>query len=420
MTTHHPHNATTAWSDPEPRWSLDPCVRHLNHGSFGAVPVAVQEEQSKLRRLMEWNPVRWFATLPARIATAREEMAQLLDVDPTSLVFVLNASAGASVVYQSLMGNDPIDVLVTDHGYGAISMGAQRLAERTGGTTHTARIPLAATAAEVLSIVSAAMDQHRPRLLVIDQVTSATAREFPVDEICRAARERNVLTLVDGAHAPGVLANPVCREADYWVGNLHKFVCAPRGAAVLVVRGDGQELFPLTDSWGTPDPYPARFDHNGTLDITAWLTAPFAWRHIEESIGWAALRESTRTVLDAGCVAVAAQLGEWVDEPLPDVGQPVGPLRLLRLPGTLASTRQEADALRVPFGDATGIATAFTAFGGQGHMRLSAHAYTSIHDYTYLASVGMPLLHQWSASSRGITSQCRSTPTQEDPCARNY
>lgn len=404
MTTHPPHRSTKPWSDPEPRWSLDPCVRHLNHGSFGAVPVAVQEEQARLRRMMEWNPVRWFASLSPRIASAREEMAHLLTVDPASLVFVLNASAGASVVFQSLMGSSPIDVLVTDHGYGAITMGAQRLAEKTGGTTHTAMIPLPATADETLDILISAMDERRPRLLVIDQVTSATAREFPVDEICRAARERNILTLVDGAHAPGVLAEPVCKEADYWVGNLHKFVCSPRGAAVLVARGDAQALFPLIDSWGTPDPYPARFDHNGTLDITAWLTAPFAWRHIEESIGWESLRASTRAVLDAGCADVADRLAEWVDEPLPDVGQPVGPMRLLRLPGTLASTRPEADALRVPFGDATGIAAAFTAFGGQGHIRLSAHAYTSVHDYTYLATVGIPLLHQWSINSRGITS----------------
>ena len=412
---------TAAWSDPEPRWSLDPLVRHMNHGSFGAVPVAVQEEQARLRGLMEWNPVRWFATLAPRIASAREEMASLLNVEVSRMAFVLNASAGATVVFQSLLGADPVDVMVTNHGYGAITMGANRLAQRSGGRASTANISLSASADEALGVIVAALDEHRPHLLVVDQLTSATARQFPVDEICQAARQRGAMTLVDGAHAPGVLEAPVCREADYWVGNLHKFVCAPRGAAVLVTRGAGQELFPIIDSWGSLNPFPERFDHNGTLDITAWLTAPFAWRHLEETIGWSQVRDHSRTVMDDGCVILAAALDGLVQGAQPDVGQPVGPMRLLKLPGSLAGTHPEADALRVPFGDATGIAAAFTNFEGVGYMRLSAHAYTSIHDFEYLATVGIPLLHEWSSTqAKGTTTSRQATIIKEDRCATSF
>ena len=391
----------SAFSDPRPRWSLDPCVRHLNHGSFGAVPVEVQEEQSRLRSLMEWNPVRWFSSLPERIAAARLDMAELLRVEPSTLAFVANASAGASVVYQSLMARGPVDVLLTTHGYGAVSMGATRLARRTGGRHHTVDIPPSAPAPGVLAALVQAMDEQRPTLLVVDQVTSATARAFPIDEICRAARERGVLTLVDGAHAPGVLADPVCREADYWVGNLHKFVCAPRGSAVIVARDGGQELFPLVDSWGAREAFPARFDHGGTQDLTPWLTAPLAWRHLDETIGWAAVRERSRRVLDEGSLVVAQALRDIVDDPLPDVGQPVGPMRLFRLPAGLGRTREEADALRIPFGDRTGTAVSFTSFGGSGFLRLSSHVYTSVHDFAHVATVGIPLLHQWSATQLG-------------------
>src|SRR5699024_9320729 len=102
-------------TDPAPRWTLDPRAKHLNHGSFGAVPEAVQAEQERLRRLMEWNPVPWFATLPERIVAARHEMAGHLRVAPEQFAFVLNASAGASVVYQSLLTDGPVDVLVTNH-----------------------------------------------------------------------------------------------------------------------------------------------------------------------------------------------------------------------------------------------------------------------------------------------------------------
>ncbi|MCC2594114.1 aminotransferase class V-fold PLP-dependent enzyme [Tessaracoccus sp. OS52] len=396
MTKNPSGSARPGGPDPAPRWTLDPRAKHLNHGSFGAVPEAVQEEQARLRRLMEWNPVRWFASLPERIAAARLEMATHLRVDPATMVFVLNASAGASVVYQSLMERGPVDVLVTNHGYGAVTMGAQRLARRTGGRAVTSRIPLAATAAEVVGIISEDLERHRPHLLVIDQITSATARAFPVDEICRIAREHGTLTLVDGAHAPGVVADPVCREADYWVGNFHKFACSPRGAAALVVRGDTEDLFPLIDSWGATLAFPERFDHNGTLDITAWLTAPFAWQHIEDTVGWANLRLLSRELLDEATHVVAAALDGLTDVVTPDVGQPVGPMRLLGLPGDLGDTHPEADGLRVPFTDATGIAAAFTNFESRGYLRLSAHAYNSIHDYQYLASVGLPLLHRWS------------------------
>ena len=229
--------SSVALAGPEPRWTLDSRVRHLNHGSFGAVPVAVQEEQQRLRSLMDRNPVRWFASLTDRIADARHQMAALLAVDPAKLAFVYNASAGASVVFQMLMDQGPVDVLVTNHGYGAVTMGAQRLAQRTGGQVRTSQIPIEATAAEAFAILDADLRQFRPKLLVVDQITSPTARAFSVDDICRRARELGVLTLVDGAHSPGVLVDPVCREADYWIGNLHKFACSARGAAVIVTRG---------------------------------------------------------------------------------------------------------------------------------------------------------------------------------------
>lgn len=387
------------------KWLLDPAIRHLNHGSFGAVPEAVVREQDRLRREAEANPVAWFSTLPDRVAEARVEMAEHLGVPADRTAFVLNASAGASVVYDSLNTGGRVDVMTTNHGYGAVSMGAERLAARTGGTATTVRVPLRATAAEVRSLLAAQMERHRPQLLVLDQITSATARSFPTAEICRDARELGVLTLVDGAHSPGVLADPVELEADYWVGNLHKFASAPRGAALIVTRGDGQELFPSIDSWGATYPYPERFDTQGTLDLTAWLTAPYAWRYLDDTVGWDEIRAHSQGVLDAGVQIIAEALDGLVDEPRPDVGQPVGPMRLLGLPQPLGTTRELADSLRVPFIETTGCVAAFTSFDGRGYLRLSAHLYNTVEDFQSLATVGIPLLHRWSLNSNQGTSQ---------------
>lgn len=378
-------------------WDLDPQLRHLNHGSFGAVPRAVLAEQSRLREQAERNPVRWFAELPERIAAARAEFAPLLGVDANRLAFVLNASAGCSVVYNSLANQGPVDVLVTNHGYGAVTMGAQRLAERTGGECRQVSIPLHADADETLHLVTTEIRSRPPHLLVIDQITSATARALPVADICEIARELGVVTLVDGAHAPGVIDPAVCAAADYWVGNLHKFVCAPRGTAVLVSREQEPELYPLVDSWGTRLAFPHRFDHHGTLDLTGWLTASFAWNYLDHEIGWQWLRTYSATLLDGATDLIAEALSSpGSTSPVPEVGQPVGPMRLFRLPGRLGSTHDTADALRIPFLDATGIACAFTSFEGAGYLRLSAHAYNTLDDYQYLASVGIPLLRQWA------------------------
>lgn len=390
-----PEDVPTDPVESELRWTLDPQVKHLNHGSFGAVPAAVQVEQQRLRELMEKNPVRWFSALAERVAEARYDIAQILGVDPATLALVQNASAGASVVFNSLLGQGPIDVLVTDHGYGAVTMGAQRLAARTGGSAYTIRIPLNADADEVVAIVEQQLRDLQPTLMVIDQVTSATARAFPTARICQTARRWGVLSLVDGAHAPGVLADPVEREADFWFGNLHKFACAPRGTAVLVAPTP-EALFPLIDSWGGQLGFPERFDHVGTQDVTQWLVAPYAWRHIDQVIGWEVARERSASLITDGARIVAEALVTHVDQPTPDVGQPVGPMRLLRLPEGLGRTREEADALRIPFGEQAGVAASFTSFESRGFMRLSAHVYNSLDDFQHLAAVGVPLLHRWS------------------------
>ncbi|MFE1841956.1 aminotransferase, partial [Streptomyces sp. NPDC059515] len=122
-------------------WSLDPALRHLNHGSFGAVPLVAQERQQWLRDRMESAPVVWFPALPQRLAAARTDLAVFLGADPDDLALVPNASAGVSVVYAGLEHRPGGEIVVTDHGYGAVTLGAVRLARRWGGPVRRARVP---------------------------------------------------------------------------------------------------------------------------------------------------------------------------------------------------------------------------------------------------------------------------------------
>lgn len=384
-------------------WTLDPGLRHLNHGSFGAVPAVVQERQNALRAEMERAPVVWFATLPARLAAARTEIAGLLRADPEDLALVPNASAGASAVLAALADRPGGDIVVTDHGYGAVTMGAERLARRWGHRVRTARVPLAADPDQAYRAVLAEVDDE-VALIVLDQITSATARLMPVERVAAEAARRGITLLVDGAHAPGLLAAPLTGlDCDAWVGNLHKWGCAPRGSAALVARGPlRDELHPLIDSWGAAEPFPDRFDHQGTLDATGALAAPTALRFIDDTWGWDTARRYMNDLAEYGARVVADAFAPagTPSEPV-YVGMPVPGMRLVRLPGGLGASRIAADALRDRAPAELGVEAAFTSFDGLGYLRLSAHVYNTPEDYEHFAETCAPVVRRWARRTSG-------------------
>ncbi|MFE2911968.1 aminotransferase class V-fold PLP-dependent enzyme [Kitasatospora indigofera] len=379
-------------------WTLDPALRHLNHGSFGAVPQAAQQEQQRLRAEMDRAPVVWFPALPRRVAAARAEIAGFLRVQERDLALVPNASGGASVVYGSLPARPGGEVLVTDHGYGAVTMGAERLARRWGGSVRTAKVPLHATAEQACAAVLAGITD-RTALIVLDHITSATARWMPVAEVGAAARELGIPLLIDGAHVPGLAEDPLAGlEFDAWVGNLHKFGCAPRGASALVVRsGLRDQLYPLIDSWAAEAPFPERFDTQGTIDATSYLAAPAALGFVERTWGWQAARGYLHELADyAERIVGEAFAGLTGESAAVDVGMPVNALRLVRLPDGLAATRTDADALRDRVAADLGIEAAFTSFDGVGYFRISTHVYNTAADFEDFAERCVPALGAWA------------------------
>lgn len=382
-------------------WTLSPEALHTNHGSFGAVPRVAQEAQNALRAEMDAGPVEWFSTLPERVGAARREIARFLGTDPTRTVLVPNASAGASVVYNSLSAEPGAEIVVTDHGYGAVTMGAERAARRWGGRVVTARVPLDATPDEAHELIMAACTDAT-RLIVIDQITSATARFLPVADVAASARRRGIVTLVDGAHVPGLYADPLAGlDCDVWIGNLHKFACAPRGTAVLVAPGElRHDLFPLIDSWGAPLDFPERFDSQGTLDLTSYLAAPAAYGFIADTWGWPAVRAYMTELADYAEQLVASAFAERTGEDhRVDVGAPVNALRLVRLPDGLARTHAEADALRDRVVRDHAVEAAFTSFDGVGYYRLSTHAYNTARDFEEFAERMVPRLCEWASDA---------------------
>ncbi len=320
-------------------WNLDPAFTYLNHGSFGACPAPVLEAQRRFRDQLEAQPVRFFVReLPALLAAALVELADFLGARPADLAFVPNATAGVNTVLRSLELRPGDELLLTDHAYGACHNAAAYCAERQGATVVVARIPFPLTdPAEATAAVLAAVT-NRTRLALLDHVTSPTALVLPVADMVAALAARGVPTLVDGAHAPGMIPLDIAGlGAAYYTGNCHKWLCAPRGAGFLWVDPARQdEVRPLCISHGAglglrgPARFRAEMDWTGTHDPSAWLAVPEAMRVMSALLpgGWPALMERNRAL----ALEARQLLSRALDLPLPCPDEMVGSMAALPLP----------------------------------------------------------------------------------------
>ncbi len=388
------------WPEVRARWPLDPERVHLNHGSFGAVPTAVLEHQEALRRRVERNPVRelWL-TFAGGLDEARNSAAAFLGADPDGFAFVPNATTGVNAVVSSLALEPGDEVLVTDHAYGAIRYAVERVCRRAGATAVVQPVPLPSTSPGELADAVLAGVTARTRLAVIDQIASPTGLRFPVERLVAELRGRGVLSLVDGAHAPGVVdVDLAALDPDIWTGNFHKWCCAPLGSAGLWVRAEHRAwVQPVVTSWFVGEPYPASFRWIGTDDYSAYEAVPAALAFMAD-LGWDRVRSHNRALAAYGRDVVARALG--TEPPIPPGADAlVESMTLVALPAGFAQTDDAAVALRLRIADELGIEALTVAWNGRGYLRLSAQVYNAPADYERLAE-GLPgLLARTSPSS---------------------
>ncbi|GAA2749273.1 aminotransferase class V-fold PLP-dependent enzyme [Kitasatospora cinereorecta] len=364
-------------------FTLDPAVAHLNHGSYGAVPVPVQRAQARLRAEQERDPDGFFADLPDRIARARAEVASALGGDPARLALLTNVTEGVAVVLESIPLAAGDEILVTDHGYGAVTRAAERRAAETGAAVRCVRLsPHLADEHAVRERVLAAVTR-RTRVAVLDLVTSPTARVIAAPALLAALAERRVTTVVDAAHAPGMLPVDLggsAGGADFWVGNLHKWAFAPRAAAVLAVRAAWRpRVRPLMLSWEHDRGFPGRVEWRGTCDYTPWLAAPAGFALLEK-LGAERVRAHNERLAAHGQRQLVERAGL---RPLPATAGLA--MRAVRLPPGVAESEHAAKALMVAVQRRLSTRIAIRPWPGGGVLRISAQLYNRPDEYTRLA-----------------------------------
>jgi isopenicillin-N epimerase len=307
---------------------IDPSVIFLNHGSFGACPKPVFKTYQYWQRELERQPMEFMSRRAIDLlASARQELAQYLNVKPDDVVYFSNPTTAINMVVRSLDLQPGDEILATNHEYGAMDRTWRFICDRTGARYQQQPIPLPVT--DQSEFIEAFFQGLTPytRVIFISHITSQTALIFPVAEICQRARQAGLISIVDGAHAPGQIPLDLKTfEADIYTGACHKWLCAPKGSAFLFARREVQSLLkPLVISWGyeSEKPGPSQFidyhEWQGTRDLAAFLSVPAAiryqrdndWENVQESCH--KLASQTRSQLNTitGLDAISPDSPNW-------------------------------------------------------------------------------------------------------------
>lgn len=356
-------------------WPLEPDMIFLNHGSYGAAPKQVLDAQADWQRQLEAQPCQFINTVaPGAIRAAAGVLADFVGTRAEDTVFVENTTTGLNAVLRSIPLEAGDEIVISDHIYNATRNTVKFVADPAGARVVVAEIGL--PVANEDQIFNAVMGAVTPatRLIVIDHVASITAVVFPVARIAAAARERGIPVLVDGAHAPGMLDLDITGlGVDWYVGNCHKWLCAPKGAAFLWADPARQNgLHPTVISHDLDKGFTFEFDKIGTRDASAWLSVPTAIA-VHQDLGGAQLRKRCHDVAVAEGRALATRWGTQTGAS----DELFGTMATVRMPGSLPPDRAISEHLKTWLWTEKRAEIHIMPFAGAFWVRLSVAPYTT-------------------------------------------
>lgn len=366
---------------------LDPDIIYLNHGSYGATPRTVFDTYQAWQRQLERDPADFINNqLAPLLQTARSALGRYLNADADELVYVPNATFGLNIIAQALSLAPGDQVLTTDHEYGSINNLWSYVCRKRGASylKQSVSFPVVSETAMVEEIWAGVTP--RTKVLFLSHITSSTALRLPVEALCRRAREAGIMTVIDGAHAPGQIDLDLdALGADFYVGNCHKWLCSPKGAAFLYTRRDRQALIePLVIGWGwgeerkpTPESdYVHSLQCMGTNDVSAYLSVPAAIE-FQAQHDWPQVREHCRQLLAEALQRATALTGL---KPLyPPQGRFYEQMAVFALPPI-----PDLTAFNTRLYEEYGIQIPCMFWSGGQFLRISVQAYNSQQDLDVL------------------------------------
>jgi isopenicillin-N epimerase len=368
-------------------------IAFLNHGSYGACPRPVFEVYQHYQREIERQPVEFLGRrVRGLLADARAALGDFVGTAGDNLAFVPNVTVGMNAIVRSLDLGPGDEVLSTDHEYGAVVRTWEYYCERKGARFIPRPIALPVATAEAFVEHLWAGVTERTRAITLSHLTSATALIFPVAEICRRAREAGIVTVIDGAHVPGQVELDLdALGADFYVGNCHKWLSAPKGAGFLYARPERQPgLDPLVISWGwkserpSHSPFVDHFEWTGTDDPSAYLSVPAAIAFQREH-NWPRVRAACRALVQQARERVAALTG------LPPIA-PDSPDWWVQM-AVLPLPRTDATELKSRLWDDHQVEIPSLVFKDQNYVRISIQAYNDQEDVDRLVTGLKEILH---------------------------
>lgn len=366
---------------------LDPSIVFMNHGSFGACPHEVFDVYQNWQLEMERRPVEFLGRRSsALLETARKKLSEYLGANYKNLVFVTNTTTAINTIARSLKLEAGDEILTTDHEYGACDNAWNFVCSTWGAVYKPVHIPVPYPGDEVVIDLFLKAITPKTRIIYLSHITSTTALIFPIETICRMARERGIITIIDGAHVPGHI--PVNLEklaADFYTGNCHKWLCAPKGSAFLYARPEHHEtLHGLVISWGYStgvtghtsfdaytgaDTFVRRHQWQGTRDISAFLTVPAAIE-FQEKHEWNIVRIRCHDL----AIRTMHRFASLTRLPLPGPDNSFGQMVILPVPSC------DAEKLKSTLYDTYKIEIPITVFENQIFVRASFQEYNTEKD----------------------------------------
>ena len=273
------------------QFMLDPKIIHLNHGSFGATPKPIFNSLVNWQKKLELNPSKHIYDTFDFLKESRSSLASYINCDKDDVVFVPNPSTALNTIIKSLNLNPGDEILSTNHEYETLDRTWKYISKNTG--SKYIQVPISLPLKSENNFIECFLKKitSKTKIIFLSQITSSTGLIFPIEKICKIAKEKNIISIIDGAHVPGHIDLDIKKlNPDVYTGACHKWMCSPKGTAFLYVHKKLQDIVkPLVISWGYDSDMPSHsqfldyLQWYGTDDISAYLTMSDTIKFLEKN-----------------------------------------------------------------------------------------------------------------------------------------